>query len=66
MRYLYTILFFTDTLILMCLSYLLFRKFDSGSSYQTVVLIFSGVVASIFLLVLLLRGYLKLPHDKPR
>jgi DMSO/TMAO reductase YedYZ heme-binding membrane subunit len=66
MKYLYTISFFADTLIFLCLSYLFFRKYDSGSSYRTVVLIFLGIVASIFLLVLLLRGYLKLPHDKPR
>ena len=66
MRYLYTILFFADTLIFLCLAYLLFRKCDSSSSYRTLALIFLGVVISIFLLILLLRAYLRLPHDRRR
>jgi hypothetical protein len=66
MKYVYTILFFADTLIFLWLSYLFFRKCDSGSSCSALMLAFSGIVASIFLLVYLLRGYLKLPHDKRR
>jgi hypothetical protein len=66
MRYLYTILFFAGTLIFLCLSYLFFRKCDNGSSPRALVLISSGIVASILLLALLLRSYLKLPHGKRR
>jgi len=66
MRYLYTILFFADTLIFLVLAYLFFRKCDSGNSSRTLALITTGIVVSISLLALLLRSYLKLPHDKHR
>ena len=59
MRTLYTILFFADTLLLLSLSYLFLRKLDSGSSAGVLVLIFSGMIASIFMLILLLRNYIK-------
>ena len=66
MRYLYTILFFIDTLIFLWLCYLFFHKCDSDGSCRTLMLILSGIGISIFLLVLLLKGYLKLPHGKHR
>ena len=66
MRYLYTILFFIDTLIFLWLCYLFFHKCDSDSSCRTLMLILSGIGVSIFLLVLLLKGYLKLPNDERR
>jgi hypothetical protein len=64
MRYFYTIFFFADTLILLCLSYLFFRKCDGGGSSSILVLIFAGIAASILLLALLLRNYLRLPQHK--
>jgi hypothetical protein len=66
MRYLYTILFFADTLLFLYLSFLFLLKCDNGASPGTLVLIFSGIVISIFLLTLLLRAYLKLPPGKHR
>jgi hypothetical protein len=66
MRFLYTILFFADTLLFLGLSFLFLRKCDNGTSTGTLVLIFSGIVISIFLLTLLLRAYLTLPPDKRR
>ncbi|HEX9514187.1 MAG TPA: hypothetical protein VF939_27030 [Puia sp.] len=59
MKTLYTILFFADSLLLMCLSYLFLHKLDNNSPAGVLVLIFSGIVTSIFLLVLLLRRYIK-------
>ena len=58
MKTLYTILFFADTLVLVCLSYLLLHKFDNGSSIGTMISIFSGIAASIFLLIFLLKKYI--------
>ena len=66
MKYLYTILFFTDTLLFLYLSFLFLRKCDNGTSPGALVLIFSGIVISIFLLTLLLRSYLSLPPGKHR
>ncbi|HTI07239.1 MAG TPA: hypothetical protein VL832_01750 [Puia sp.] len=59
MRILYTILFFADTLLLLSLSYLFLHKLDSGGSAGGLTLIFAGIIASIFLLILLLRSYIK-------
>ena len=59
MRTLYTILFFADTLLFLCLSYLFLHKLDTGGSVGIMALIFAGVIASIFLLILLLRNYFK-------
>ncbi len=64
MRTLYTILFFAGTLALTCLSYLFLHKLDHGGPIGALVLIFSGIVASIFLLVVLLKNYIKQPSDK--
>jgi RsiW-degrading membrane proteinase PrsW (M82 family) len=59
MRTLYTILFFIDTIALTCLSYLFLQKLDNGSKEWVLFLIFSGIVASIFLLLFLLMNYIK-------
>ena len=61
MRPLYTILFFTDTLIFLGLSFLFLHKYDNGGSPWLLALIALGLVISILLLVLLLKRYLKLP-----
>jgi hypothetical protein len=64
MKTLYTILFFADTLLLVCLSYLFLHKLDHRSPAGALVLIFLGIVASISLLVVLLKTYLKQPSEK--
>jgi drug/metabolite transporter (DMT)-like permease len=64
MRTLYTILFFADTVSLACLSFLFLHNFDQGAPAGLLALIFAAIVASILLLVFLLKGYIKLPSDK--
>ena len=64
MRTLYTILFFADTLLLTCLTYFFLRELDDGGAIGALVLIFPGMIASIFLLVVLLKSYIKQPSDK--
>ncbi|MES1159810.1 MAG: hypothetical protein ABUM51_03570 [Bacteroidota bacterium] len=59
MRILYTILFFADTLLFLSLSYLFLHKLDTGGSVGTMALIFAGIIASIALLILLLRNYFR-------
>jgi hypothetical protein len=59
MKTLYTILFFANTLLLVCLSFLFLHTLDQCGSAGASVLIFLGIVASIFLLVVLLKAYLK-------
>ncbi|HVV06776.1 MAG TPA: hypothetical protein VHC96_21240 [Puia sp.] len=61
MRSLYTILFFADTILLICLSWIFLQKIDSGGKTWVLILIFSGIVASIFLLIFLLINYVKQP-----
>ena len=64
MRTLYAILFFADTLLLTCLSYFFLRELDDGGAVGALILIFPGMIASIFLLVILLKSYIKQPSDK--
>jgi hypothetical protein len=64
MRILYTILFFTDTILLICLSYLFLQLADNGGKLGALILIFSGMLVSICLLILLLRIYIKQPPGK--
>ena len=64
MRTLYMILFFADTLLLICLSYLFLRELDDGAAIGALVLTFPGMIASIFLLVVLLKSYIRQPPDK--
>jgi hypothetical protein len=66
MRTRYTILFFGDTLLLIGLYYLFLHKLDQGSSPVALILIFSGIVVSIFLLVRLLISYIRHPSDRGR
>ena len=66
MRTRYTILFFGDTLLLIGLYYLFLHKLDQGSSPVVLILIFSGIVVSIFLLVRLLISYIRHPSDRGR
>lgn len=66
MRTRYTILFFVNTLLLLGLSYLFLHKLDQGASSGALILICSGIVASIFLLVRLLISYIRQPSDRER
>src|SRR6266705_1298712 len=66
MRILYTILFFVDTLLLVFLTYLFLQKIDTGGNAWILILIFAGIVASIFLLVLLLKSYIRQPPGRRR
>jgi hypothetical protein len=66
MKTIYTILFFADTLLLVCLTYLFLHKLDHCGPAGALVLIFLGIVASIFLLVVILKTYLNQPSGKGR
>jgi hypothetical protein len=66
MKKLYTILFYANTLLLVCLTYLFLHTLDQRRPAGELVLIFLGIVASIFLLVVLLKTYLKQPSGKDR
>jgi hypothetical protein len=59
MRTRYTILFFIGTLSLTGLSWLFLQKIDNGSNAEVLLLILSGIVASILLLIFLLKNYFK-------
>ena len=59
MKILFTILFFADSLLFAFLTYLFMKEIDNGSEAQILILTFSGIVASIFLLAFLLRKYIK-------
>lgn len=66
MRILYTILFFADTILLVFLTYIFLQRFDLGGNLWAAVLILAGIVICIFLLVLLLRSYIKQPPGRWR
>jgi len=64
MRIRYGILFFTGTILLVYLSYLFLQKTDKGSNAWILLLILSGIAAIIFLLIFLLKDYIKRPPDR--
>jgi len=64
MRNLYTILFFADTILLVCLSYLFLQDIDNGSKAWVLILTFSGIAASIIVMVFLLSRYIKHPPGR--
>lgn len=64
MKFLYTILFFIDTLVLVLLSYFLFKVLDQGGSRGSALLLAAALVVSILLLVYVFNRYLKLPSHK--
>jgi hypothetical protein len=54
------ILFFSlDMLALIGLTYLFLQKIDNGGRPRLLVLIFLGIVLSIFLLIVFFRGYIR-------
>ncbi|HEV3222044.1 MAG TPA: hypothetical protein VGZ90_04160 [Puia sp.] len=63
MKTLFAILFFIATGLLVCLFYLFLQMIDMSSKPGFVILDFVGILASIILLVFLLRNYIKLPSD---
>lgn len=64
MKFVYTILFFTDTLALVLLSYLLFKLLDQGGSRSSILLLAAALIVSILLLIYFFNRYLKLPPHK--
>jgi hypothetical protein len=64
MRILYTILFFADTILFVFLTYIFLQRFESGSNLSMMVLIMSGITASVLLLSLLLKRYIKQPFGR--
>jgi hypothetical protein len=66
MKVLYTILFFTDTLVLIILAYLFFQFMDTGGSPATLVVLFIAIVICIFMLVYFLLQYIKIPSSENR
>jgi hypothetical protein len=59
MKILFAILFFADTLLFVFLTYLFMEAIDNGSGARILVLIFSSIITSIFLLAFLLKNYIK-------
>jgi hypothetical protein len=64
MKTLLTVLFFTDTLILIILSFLLLKWLDNGISGSALTLLLIAIAFCIFLLGFLLVRYINLPVDK--
>ena len=67
MKIIYAILFFTDTIVLLLLGFLLFKFIDTNTNLTSIILLISGIIISIALLVCLLINYLNIPpsdrHD---
>jgi hypothetical protein len=61
MKFIYTILFFVDTVLLVGLFFLFLEDIDNGSKGLTLILILSGIAASILTMIFLLRSYIKQP-----
>jgi hypothetical protein len=61
MKTLYTILFFIDTVLLVLLSWYLFKMIDKGAGAGTFACIIAGMLLSIASLTFLLFRYLKQP-----
>ncbi len=64
MKILLTILFFTDTLALFVLAFLLLQWLDAGVSGSALTLLLVAFGSCIFLLAFLLVRYFDLPVDK--
>lgn len=64
MKIIYVILFLTDTILLLFLTYLLFKFIDNDADFSSILLDLFGILISIALLVLLLINYLKIPPTK--
>ena len=63
MKIVYTILFFTDTFLLVILSFLFLKLSDKGMSGLPLALVITGIIFSILLLVYFLFRYIKLPSS---
>ncbi len=64
MKTLLTILFFTDTLVLIVLSFFLFKWIDNGTGGSAFIFFLIAYGACIFLLGFLLMRYINLPVDQ--
>ena len=64
MKVIYTLLFFSDALLLIILSSLFMKFIDKGASEITIISILAGIAFSILLLVYFLHIYLKIPPDR--
>ena len=61
MKFIYTILFFIDTLILVVSSYFFLQKIDNGHDVWGLAILLAGMLASIAVLIILLLHYMKQP-----
>jgi len=61
MKIIYTILFFTDTLLLILLSFILLRMIDERVNPIKLIFMLSAIILSIVTLIFFLRRYLKIP-----
>jgi hypothetical protein len=61
MKILYTILFFSDMVVLIKLSYLFLAKIDTGHQFWLLMLLLLGIAACIALLIYFLSAYINLP-----
>jgi hypothetical protein len=64
MKALYTILFFLDTLLLVLLSYKLFRLIDNDTGNRAILLVLSGMAVSILFLLFFMLRYLNEGHSR--
>jgi len=61
MKLLYTILFFSDLIALIKLSYLFLIRIDTGHQFWLLILLLLGMAACIALLIYFLSAYINLP-----
>jgi predicted neutral ceramidase superfamily lipid hydrolase len=61
MKIMYTILFFTDTMLLILLSFLFLHSLDNGTAHGTLALLLTGIVLCISFLVFFLHRYTRIP-----
>jgi hypothetical protein len=61
MKIVYTILFFSDMIALVKLSYLFLARIDTGHQFWLLILLLLGMAASIAFLIYFLSAYINLP-----
>ena len=61
MKFIYTILFFLDTILFIILTAYLFRMLDKGVANWAIFLVISGMITCIAFLAFFLRRYVKEP-----
>jgi len=64
MKKLYTILFFADALLLIMLAYMFLYLVDVGCNMWVLVMVVCGLVATVIIMILLLKNDIKQPPEQ--